>query len=379
MDDKPFELRYPPLIRCGWGVRQDVPRVLADTGGWETPRVFLVASQSAMAGGRLAEFESLCGGFCGQVLGIPHDPPLASVDALLRAIRESDTEVVLAVGGGSVIDAAKAAAALAPFTENVRPYFDGEVAVPAYGLPLLALPTTAGSGAEITSNAVLTDPVRGVKKSLRSPHLVPAAALVDAELTLSQPPNLTAWSGLDALTQALESYLSLQAHAASRALARQAVRQIMEFLPVAAASGHDREARTRMAEGSLLSAMAFSQSGLGAVHGLAHPLGLALGLAHGLTCAILLPHVLRLNAGVCAGELAELAAFCGLRSGEDFVGRIDALGATLGVPHGFAGHGLRPEHFGQVLVNCRSASMKANPRPLSDADITELLTALAGL
>jgi alcohol dehydrogenase class IV len=245
-------------------------------------------------------------------------------------------------------------------------------------LPVIALPTTAGSGAEITNNAVLTDPETRVKKSLRSPLMVPAAAVVDAELTLSQPPDLTAWSGLDALTQAIESYLSLTANAASRALARQAVAQLMRHLPAAVHNGQDREVRTAVAEGSLLSAMAFSQGGLGAAHGLAHPLGLGLGLAHGFTCAILLPHVLRWNAAVCAGQLGELAQAVNVPDAAAFVASVSRLCQELHVPDTFAGTGLSGDHFPAILANCRTASMKANPRPMSDEDVRNLLTILCG-
>ena len=239
------------------------------------------------------------------------------------------------------------------------------------------MPTTAGTGTEVTCNSVLTDVERMEKKSLRSPHMLARVALVDAELTVSQPPGLTAWTGLDALTQAVESYICLKAHDVSRALAAAAVRQLLAFLPTAVREGANRVAREAVAEGSLLSGMAFSQSGLGAVHGLAHPLGLALDLPHGLTCAILLPHILRLNMAACPAALDMLAAGVGVGGRAALVERIATLCRELGVPSTFGRCGLTPAKFPQILAACRSASMKSNPRHLSDEEITSLLSSLS--
>ena len=374
-----FELRYPAVVRFGWGVRRELPALLRElASGQEPVPVFLVASRSALQGDSLAEFKALCGpGLKGIYGEVPHDPPLTVVNAIISRLRETGTAVVIAVGGGSVIDAAKAAAAVAPFGPAVDPFFHGKQALLQPGLPLVALPTTAGSGAEITLNAVLTDTARRVKKSLRSPYMAPKAALVDVELTMTQPPALTAWSGLDAFTQALESYLSRKAHSVSRLLAVRAMERLLKFLPVAVKDGTDREARTAVAEGSLLSGMAFSQSGLGAVHGLAHPLGLALDLPHGYTCAVLLPHILALNAPVCGAELRELSTAFGLADGAAFLQAVEALCRDLQVPPDFRPHGLAERHFPEILANCRSNSMQANPRDLSDAEILALLQQLA--
>jgi alcohol dehydrogenase class IV len=298
---------------------------------------------------------------------------LGTVDTLVRLARGVAAEAIVGVGGGSVIDAAKAAAVLAPLEGSVTEYFRGESEITAPGLPYVAMPTTAGTGAEITRNAVLTDPEAGVKRSLRSPHMVPAAALIDPELTTTMPPALTAHSGLDALTQAVESYTSLRSNAVSRPLAIEAIQRLFSALPAAYRDGSHREARTTVAEGSLLSAMAFSQSGLGAVHGLAHPIGHILNLPHGLTCAVLLPHILRWNEPACHRELEALAAAIGGRSAEDFIEAVTQLCHTLGIPSTFAELGLDKQHVAPIVANCRSGSMAANPKPMSDEDVRELL------
>ena len=369
-----YTLRYPPVLRFGWGVRRELPTLLREAAA--APAVFFVGSASALSSAGVEELRQLCGGWRGQFFGVPHDPPLACVDELAARLRDSGANLVVAVGGGSTLDAAKAAAVLAPANLPVTAVFQGRLPVPPFGLPFFALPTTAGTGAEITNNAVLTDPVSGDKKSIRSPGMIARAALVDVELTLSQPPHLTAWSGLDALTQAVESYLSNRASTPTRALAAAATAQLYAHLPAAVADGTDRAARTAIAEGSLLSAMAFSQSALGAVHVLAHPIGTLADLPHGLTCAILLPHVLRLNAPACGPLLDELAVACGLRTGAEFTAAITRLCHELDVPPDFHATKLRRERLPDILARCRSNSMGANPRVLTDVEITKFIAPL---
>jgi alcohol dehydrogenase class IV len=373
-----YALFFPPVIHFGSGCRFLAGDLLRRAAGGPQPRTYAVCSRSVRSSGALDELSRRSGlSWCGVYDHVPHDPPLECVDALIEQLCLASADAVLALGGGSVIDAAKAAAALAPTADGVRPFFEGQRTVSRPGLPLVALPTTAGSGAEITLNAVLSDHLKGVKRSIRSPFLVPAAALVDPDLTVSMPPDLTAHSGLDALTQAIESYLSLQANAVSRPLAAAAVARLLAHLPQACRDGHDLEARTQVAEGSLLGAMAFSQSGLGAVHGLAHPIGHALSLPHGLTCAVLLPHILRLNLPACTGELGALANGLGLGGAEAFVEAIGSLCTALGVPASFAAYRLAEADHGAIVANCRSGSMKANPRHLADSELSDLLRRLS--
>ena len=213
------------------------------------------------------------------------------MDRLIRAGRDFRAECVVAVGGGSVMDSAKAAAALIPLDGWCADYFSGEREIPGKGLFFAALPTTAGTGAEITNNSVLTDPATKIKKSLRHPSMVADLAIDDPMLPLSCAPSLTAASGLDAFVQAFESCTSPKANTATRALAYAAIRRIRESLIPAFRCPDDIEARSGMCEGSLLSAMAFSQTGLGAIHGLAHPIGSLLHVPHGKACATLIPAV----------------------------------------------------------------------------------------
>lgn len=368
-----YQLIYPPTIRFGWGSRRETPSHLRGLGGGQLPRTMLVCSASVRDSGLVDELLAELGStVVAEQLGVSHDPPLSEVDAIAQAARSVGAQVVLAIGGGSVIDAAKAAAGIAPTALSCAEFYHRGQPIPATALPIVALPTTAGTGAEITMNSVLSDPVADTKKSIRSPYLVPRAAIIDPELTLSLGPAITAASGLDALTQAIESHLSTGAHAASQALALAAVRLLMRWLPAAYADGSDREARIRVAEGSMLSAMAFGQSGLGAVHGLAHPIGHLLDLPHGYTCAVLLPIILRWNAPSRPHEFAELAADCGLADGTQFLAAVVDLVRRLGIPATLPTLDL-DRHAEYVVANCRSGSMKANPRALSDDDVRSIL------
>ncbi len=374
-----FELRYPPLVLFGWGKRAALPAALREiTGNTRVPGVFLVCTHSAARDPGLDFWRGLCEGrIVAEHVGVPHDPPLATVDRLAAEARDSGAEAVVAVGGGSVMDAAKAAAVLATADVGITAWFEGRWTPKHPGLPAVALPTTAGTGAEITRNAVLTDPDRKVKRSVRAPFMVPRVAICDPELTLTMPPELTAASGLDALTQAIESHVSNRGNAVTRALAAQAVKLLLDRLPAACRDGADVDARTAVAKASLLAALSFSQGALGAAHGLGHPIGALLDLPHGLTCGILLPHVLAWNAPECMDRIAELAAASGHPSPEAFIARVRSLVAEVGLPPDFRELGLERGHFRHITANCRSGSMRANPRPMSDRDIEEFLTPLA--
>ncbi len=382
--DKPvdsFELSCPPAILFGCGRFGQLPEVVESLVGRQVSggRCFLVCTRGFVERGgldllSLPRSQSPVGVFS----EVRPEPELAIVDRLVGAVRAANPEVEVAVGGGSTLDVAKVAAVLAALPEApVKPYFRGQLRIERPGLPLIAVPTTAGSGAEITRNAVLIEPETGKKQSLRSDLMTPRVALVDPELTLTLPPKATAESGMDALTQAVESFLSKRASRATMALAGTAIGLLLNHLPAAFRAGDGLPARIRVAEGSLLGAMAFAQSGLGAVHGLAHPLGVALGLPHGLVCAILLPHVLRFNAPVCEERLTRLARENGWAGPGRLLERIVGLSDELGIPSGLRGYGLRPAHFPFILENCRSNSMNCNPRPMSDAEVGELLQKLA--
>ncbi len=368
-----FTLAYPPKIIFGEGSLRELPGNLP-----EKSRILLVTGKSLVQSGKIEDVKRILSAF--EIIhfcGIPSEPPLSSVDELTVLGRKKKVTAVVAIGGGSVIDAAKAAAMLIPREGTCGDYFYGIRKIMDRGLFFAAIPTTAGTGAEVTVNSVLTDPETKIKKSIRSPFMVPDLAIVDPVLTLGASPGLTAASGLDAFTQAVESFTSADANSATKALACKAAGIIFHNIAAACENGNDMDARTEMAKGSLLSAMAFSQSGLGAVHGLAHPAGAFLGIPHGVICAILLSPVLEWNLPECRADYDELARTCGLRDADEFILGIRNLCSKLKIPADLSGYGLKSEHFPFIIKNCRSRSMECNPRQMTDADIVKLLDSLA--
>jgi alcohol dehydrogenase class IV len=367
-----FTLVYPPKIIFGQNSLKELPDNLPVKS-----RILLVTGKSLRQSGRIEEVENLLSSFpVIHFCGIPPEPPLSSVDELAALGRKGKVTAVVAIGGGSVIDAAKAAAILIPREGACGEYFHGNRKILDKGLFFAALPTTAGTGAEITVNSVLTDTATKIKKSLKSPFMVPDLAIVDPVLTLGASPELTAASGLDAFTQAVESFTSADANIATKALACKAAGIIFRNLTRAYENSNDMDARTEMAKGSLLSAMAFSQSGLGAVHGLAHPAGALLGIPHGVICAILLSPVLEWNLPECRTDYDELAKACGLRNANEFIAETRELSSKLKIPPDLSGYGLKSGHFPFIMKNCRSRSMECNPRQMTDADISKLLESL---
>lgn len=341
-------------------------------------KILLVIGNSASRSEEVRKIrESIQDRVAAVVTGVPAEPPLSAVDSIIETGRKNIINTVCAIGGGSVMDAAKAAAALIPLEGTTADYFSGKRHICRKGLFFAALPTTAGTGAESTNNAVLTDPDTKIKQSLRHPSMQADLAIVDPDLTLSCPPALTAASGLDAFVQAFEGFTNPKATALTRALSAEAARKILHSLERAYLHPDDREARNEMAEGSMLSGLAFAQTGLGAVHGLAHPVGSLLKVPHGLACAILMRPVMEFNLPACGELYADLAERCLLkRSAETFIRTASELAEKLGVPENLRDYSFRREHFEFIVKNCRSASMKSNPREMTDRDAEELLEKL---
>ena len=304
---------------------------------------------------------------------IGNDPDIHTCERAIAVARGTGCDFVVAIGGGSVLDAGKTAAALVPQSGRLTDYFHGRRKFENALLPCVAVPTTAGTGSECTNNAVLTDPEKRLKKSLRDERMIPTIALVDPELTRTCPPDLTARSGMDALTQAIECYVTRHANAFTDALALRAIDLLSRRLPHAVENGADLASREPVAMGSLLTAMAFGNAGLGAVHGLAHPLGAQFHIPHGLVCAVLLPHVCAFNMPVCRDKFALVAPILNARSPEELPAALAELNCRLGLPADLKSFVIRSRHIPAILADCRSGSMANNPRAASDEDLTEIL------
>lgn len=310
------------------------------------------------------------------------EPTVAGVEEARAFAREHGADVIVGVGGGSALDTAKAAAGLFFSEHPVARHFSGQAPLPPRPLPWVGVPTTAGAGAEMTPNAVLTDEETNVKKSLRDWSWLAAAALVDPLLTRSCPPRVTAFSGMDAFVQAVESYTSRLATPLTEAVSLQAAAAVARGLLPAFRDGRDVEARTAVAWGASMAGMALANARLGAVHGFAHPVGTHLGLPHGLACAILLPAVVEYNMRAVGAKYARLAREIGAAaadaSDEDaaaaFLEYVKKLNAALGIPARLGEAGLKPDMIDDIVAQTLpSGSLAANPVDVPEEDLRALL------
>jgi alcohol dehydrogenase class IV len=360
-----YELRFPGETVFGEHTFAGLAARLPAAGG-----VLIVGGRHAESRARELQAQ-LTGRRTAVRCDVTPELPLADVDRLIEAGRAIDAAVVVAIGGGSAIDAGKVTAALLPLAGSCADYFYHRRQIPGKGAFFAAVPTTAGTGAEATPNAVLSDPATGLKQSIRHPGMMPDLALVDPVLTWGCPHAVTAASGFDALTQAVEAGISRRANPVSFQLALTACRLLAAQLP--GALRDEPAARAHVAEASMICGLAFAQSGLGAVHGIAHPLGSLLHIPHGVACAILLPAVLRFN----AAHLSDFAAAAGYRDAATLIKATIELRRKLELPENFKRWGLSAAHHDFIVANCRSGSMKSNPAELSDADVIAILEELS--
>lgn len=309
------------------------------------------------------------------------------LDGLQKA-RETANDVIIGIGGGSVVDTGKAIAAL--LTNGGEPLDYLEVIgqgkpIKKPSAPYIAVPTTAGTGAEVTRNAVLASKEHGVKVSLRSPHMLPDLAVVDPDLTHSMPPDVTASTGLDALTQVMEPFVSNQANPLTDAFCRQGLALASRSLLRAFEDGSDSVAREEMALASLFGGLALANAKLGAVHGFAGVIGGMYPAPHGVICARLLPFVMEANVEALQSrapssnyldryqEVSQILTNDTLATTADGVHWVQKLCHQLDVP-GLAEYGVQREDFPEIVAKSQKASsMKGNPIQLSDDELTSIL------
>jgi alcohol dehydrogenase class IV len=299
-----------------------------------------------------------------------------------------DRDLLIGLGGGSVLDTGKAIAALGTNPGEVPDYLEvigkGQPLVHP-PLPYIAIPTTAGTGSEVTRNAVLESPEQSVKVSLRSPLMLPRVALVDPELTYSLPPEITAASGLDALTQLIEPFVSIKANPMTDALCREGMAHAGRSLRRAYKNGSDTQARQAMSLASLFGGLALANAALGAVHGFAGPLGGMLHAPHGALCARLVPPVMEANIKALETRqpahpaLERYFEVARILTGEERATALDGaiwvreLVEDLNIPR-LSAYGLRPEDFSEAVQKTQQAnSFKGNPIVLDQKELTEIL------
>lgn len=378
-----YEFHVPPLLLIGEGCHirtvealqaLGVRRVLVVTDpflrGLDYTQAILDSLQRA--GLAVAVFDA-----------VGREPTTVEVDGALALLRESGTDGVLAIGGGSPMDTAKAAAAMATNPGRIVDYMGANKLI-APRLPLVAVPTTAGTGSEATRSTIITDPATTVKMLIVDWKLIPDAAVVDPLFTLSLPPKVTADSGVDALTHAIEAYISVRRNPTSDLLALDAIRAIQRYLPRAWQDGQDREAREHMMLAAHHAGIAFSNASVALVHAMSRPIGAHFGVAHGLSNAMLLPVVMEYTAPALPERFTTIAETFGLdvanlsaeAAGGRFVEAIADFCELLGVPT-LTGAGLPVDQLtaafpsmAQAAIDSGSAAM--NPRVPSAAEIVEL-------
>lgn len=381
--NRPFEFAAPGRIVFGAGVRRQAGelalglgrRALVVTGGRPERTAFLLELLSA------ADVEF-------RVFSVPGEPTLETARAGTALSLEAEADIVIGIGGGSAMDAAKAVAVLAANGGDPLDYLEvigrgRPLEKPS--LPVLAMPTTSGTGSEATRNAVLASPEHGVKASLRSVTMIPRVALVDPELTYGLPPDVTATTGMDALTQLIEPFLCRRSNPLVDSLCRDGMARVARSLTRACADGQDAAARTDLALASLQGGLALANAGLGIVHGIAGPAGGRFPAPHGALCAALLPHALTVNRRALRERqpdspvLPRLDEVARILTGREDAGSAEGetwlreLSVALRIPP-LRSHGIRPPHVPELAEKALAASStKANPVDLATDEVEEII------
>ncbi len=389
---QPFSIARLPRIELGRGAIAKLPELVTRYGR----RALLVTGARSLQA--TPSWAALCEGLRARGIGLEHcavagEPSPQQVDDTVARLADARIDVVVAIGGGSALDAGKAIAGLLRVGRSVLDYLEGvgpELPYDGPAVPFIACPTTAGTGSEATKNAVLsTHGAHAYKKSFRDDRLVPEWAVVDPALLAPCPPALIAANGMDALTQLLESYVSIRANPLTDALAESGLAAVRDGLLDWYRGGADAQAaQDRMAYAALLSGITLAQTGLGSVHGLAAPLGAFFPVPHGVACGTLVAAATALNLRALRARQPESPVLAKYgRAGEILCGRgfastaeaadmlVDLLAGwteAMALPR-LSAYGMAEDDLATVVANCRGSSMKTNPLVLADDEVAALL------
>jgi alcohol dehydrogenase class IV len=378
-----FEFATATRIIFGPGTIEEVPPIASKMGR----RAFVVVGRTIERARPLLD-RLKQQGIDFEIFNVPGEPTTKLARKVLQRIRQVNFDFVIGIGGGSVLDTGKVIAALITNPGDLLDYLEvigrGQKLSQA-PVPYIAIPTTSGTGAEVTRNAVLGDLDHRVKVSMRSPLMLPDLAVVDPVLTYSMPPDLTAATGLDALTQLMEAYVSNQANPLTDGICREGMQRAACSLRAAYQDGSDKTARENMSLASLFGGLALANAKLGAVHGFAGPMGGMFSLPHGLLCGRLLPFVMAVNVKSLQSrlpdspslarydEVAQILTRTKKARAADGVQWVQNLCMALNVPS-LSTFGLTEENLPLIVEKSRNASsMKGNPIRLTDEELTEIL------
>ncbi|GFN22681.1 iron-containing alcohol dehydrogenase [Thermanaeromonas sp. C210] len=372
-----YTYKLPTELIFGAGSLKALPAKLRELG--KEP-IFVVTDRGVKAAGilervlRILEEEQFKVSVYDAIEG---EPTTDLVEGVTEEVRQSGAQLVLGVGGGSALDTAKAVAAMATNGGKIFDYA-GIGKIKNEPLPIVAIPTTAGTGSEATMWAVVTDREARVKTGIGSYKLMPVFAVLDPELTITMPPRVTAASGLDALCHAIESYVCTATQPISEALALQAIKLIARSLRKAVANGRDLKARADMLYASTIAALAFNVTRLGIAHALASPLGAHFGVPHGIANAILLPHVMEYNLIGAPEKFADIAAALGedashlppMEAARKGVKAVEELTKDVGITDKLSSYGATEDKLGSIVEEAiTSGNIAVNPRRPEPGDL----------
>ena len=378
-----FEFTTATKIIFGEGTLREAAAAAKEFGS----RALVVMGRDARRAGPLLKILGDAG-VSMVIFPVAGEPEISAVEHGAAFAKNENCELVIGFGGGSALDTAKAIAAMLTNEGALLDYLEiigrGQ-ALTRPSAPFIAIPTTAGTGSEVTRNAVLASPEHKLKVSLRSPLMLARAAIVDPELTYDLPPALTASTGLDALTQLIEPFVSLRANPLTDGWCEEGIRRVSWSLRVAFVDDHNKTAREDMALAGLFGGLALANAGLGAVHGFAGPIGGMFPAPHGAICAALLPHVMATNVRALRQralgsvalqryqEVARILIGSEQAPADDGVQWVCELVRDLQVPR-LGSYGVRSEHVAELVAKAaQSSSMKANPILLSDGELADTL------
>jgi len=356
---------------------------------WGKKAIVVTGVKSARKSGLSDRIETLLTRYTVKTIHAPvvgREPTVKMIDEGAALARKEKPGLILSVGGGSVIDFGKAIAALAVNEGPIEDYLEGVgkgLKVKNTPLPHIAVPTVAGTGAEVTKNAVIHSPEKGYKKSMRSEKMIPTVALIDPLLMLGVPPHTTASGGMDAITQLIESCLTVKRRKETTHLAGEGLKETRQALAVCYEDPENLRAREQMALASTLSGVCLANSGLAMAHGIAAALGALFDVPHGLACGLLLPHTLRYNRSACEPQLADaLAAFLNQdkpneKTIEEGITAIESLNRWLQIPKDLKYLRLSDDDLHKIAEAAGGSSMSGNPIPMTPEKTYEFLQGLA--
>jgi alcohol dehydrogenase class IV len=366
----PITLHQPRRLAVGAGTVASVGSFAGDVGSTLIIATPITAAfvDRLQIGGRIRVFD-----------GIPGEPDTATLDAARAAAREARPDLVVGLGGGSVLDVAKLVAALGD-TDQTLADVAGPNRVAGRTTRLVQVATTAGTGSEAGIRALITDPVKGSKIAVESPHLIADLAVLDPELTFSVPPAVTAATGVDAMAHCVEAFTNRRAHPMIDGFARMGIQLVGQYLARAVRDGHDTQAREGMMLASYYGGICLGPVNTAAGHAIAYPLGTLLHLPHGLANAIVFPHVLAFNQPAVAQKTAEVARALGLGENLSQHALRDAAHgycAGLGIEMSLAAHGARQEDLQRFAADAHAIRrlMDNNPVDMSVEDVAAIYKA----